>query len=47
MHPWSNNHTTVDGDDYFLYDGTYYRPFYSGSDVVYQVVEDPTAAAEG
>ena len=39
--------TTIDGTDYFIYDGTYYRPFYSGSDVVYQVVEDPTAVVEG
>jgi hypothetical protein len=45
--PEGSTSTTIDGNAYFIYNDTYYRPFYSGSDVVYQVVEDPTAAAEG
>jgi hypothetical protein len=32
---------TVDGVIYLVFEGTYYRPFYSGSDVVYKVVESP------
>ncbi len=34
---------TVKGTAYFVYASTYYRPFYSGSDVVYMVVEKPKA----
>ena len=34
---------TIGGSDYFVYDGTYYTPFYSGSNVVYMVTADPTA----
>ncbi len=34
---------TVKGTAYFVYAGAYYRPFYSGSDVVYMVVEKPKA----
>ena len=45
--PEGSTSTTVDDNAYFIYNDTHYRPFYSGSDVVYQVVEDPTAAAEG
>jgi hypothetical protein len=45
--PEGSETKTIEGTDYFIYDGTYYRPFYSGSDVVYQVVEDPTAASSG
>jgi hypothetical protein len=33
----------VDGKTYFLYEGTYYRPFVSDGETIYQVVEDPTA----
>ncbi len=33
---------TVKGTAYFVYASAYYRPFYSGSDVVYVVVEKPT-----
>ena len=36
---------TVDGIVYFVFNDTYYRPFYSGSDVVYMVVENPEGAA--
>ena len=36
---------TVDGIVYFVFNDTYYRPFYSGSDVVYMVVENPESAA--
>lgn len=35
---------TVDGIVYFVFNETYYRPFYSGSDVVYMVVENPESA---
>ena len=33
----------VGGNSYLEYGGVWYRPFYSGSDVVYQVVNDPGA----
>ena len=32
---------TVDGVAYFVFAGTYYRPFYSGSNVIYMVVANP------
>jgi hypothetical protein len=32
----------VDGNTHFVYADTFYKPFYSGSDVVYMVVADPT-----
>ena len=34
---------TINGAPYYGYAGTYYKPFYSGSDVVYMVVEKPKA----
>lgn len=34
---------TVNDAAYFVYAGTYYKPFYAGSDVVYMVVTDPKA----
>ena len=34
---------SVSGTAYFVYAGTYYKPFYSGNDVVYMVVENPKA----
>ena len=34
---------TVDCQAYFVYAETYYKPFYSGSGVVYVVVEKPKA----
>lgn len=34
---------TVNDAAYFVYAGTYYKPFYAGSDVVYMVVKDPKA----
>jgi len=33
---------TVNGAKYFEFGGIWYRPFYSGSDVVYQTVPNPT-----
>ena len=33
---------TVEDITYFVYNDTYYRPFYSGSEVVYIVAENPT-----
>ena len=35
---------TVDDVVYFVYNDVYYRPFYSGSDVVYIVAENPEGA---
>ena len=35
---------TVNGKKYFVYEGTYYRPFASDGDTVYMVVEDPRQA---
>jgi len=32
---------TIGGADYFVYTGTYYQPFYSGSNAVYMVVAGP------
>ena len=32
---------TIDGVTYFVFADIYYRPFYSGSDVVYIVAEKP------
>jgi hypothetical protein len=32
---------TVGDQDYFVYDDTWYQPFYSGSTAVYVVVEKP------
>ena len=29
------------GTTYFVYGGAYYRPFYSGSSVIYEVVAKP------
>jgi len=31
----------IDGTTYFVFGGAYYRPFYSGSSVIYQVVAKP------
>jgi len=39
--PEGATETTVDGNKVYVYEGTYYRPFYSGSTVVYQVVAPP------
>ena len=36
---------TVDGIVYFVFNDTYYRPSYNGSDVVYMVVENPEGDA--
>jgi hypothetical protein len=33
---------TVNGAKYFEFGGIWYRPFYSGTDVVYQTVANPT-----
>ncbi len=33
----------INGKTYLLYEGTYYQPFVSDGDTIYQVVEDPTA----
>lgn len=32
---------TVNGKKYFVYGGTYYRPFSSEGDTVYMLVENP------
>jgi hypothetical protein len=31
----------IKGTTYFAYGGAYYRPFYSGSSVIYEVVAKP------
>ena len=33
----------IDGRTYRIYEGTYYRPFVSDGETIYQVSEDPTA----
>jgi hypothetical protein len=35
---------TVNGKTSLLYDGTWYRPFVSEGDTIYQVVDDPSAS---
>ena len=35
--------STIGGTDYYVYAGTYYQVFHSGSKVIYMVVKDPTA----
>ena len=37
----------IDGKKYFVYDGTYYRPFSSDGDTVYMVVENPKTKEQG
>jgi hypothetical protein len=37
---------TVNDDVYYLYEGTYYRPFASGDETIYMVVEDPNGQSE-
>jgi hypothetical protein len=37
---------TIDGVAYFVFNDVYYRPFYSGSDVVYIVSENPEATGK-
>ena len=37
---------TIDGVTYFVHNDTYYRPYYSGSDVVYIVAERPEGAEQ-
>ena len=32
----------INGTTYFTFGGAYYRPFYSGSSVIYEVVANPT-----
>ena len=36
---------TIQGKKYFVYDGSYYRPFASDGETIYMVVEDPQKAA--
>ena len=40
--PKSAKETTVDDKKYYTYQDAYYKPFYSGSDVVYMVVAKPS-----
>ena len=35
---------TVAGKKYWVYDGTYYRPFVGDGETIYMVVEDPRQA---
>jgi hypothetical protein len=35
--------TEVKDTEYYEYAGTYYQPFFSGSEVVYMVVKNPSA----
>ena len=42
--PEEANEATVAGKKYFVYDGTYYRPFVSDGETIYMVVEDPRQA---
>ena len=42
--PESAHEETVGGKAYFVHEGTYYRPFASDGETIYQVVEDPNQA---
>jgi len=37
---------SINGTTYFTFGGAYYRPFYSGSSVIYEVVANPTRMAK-
>jgi len=37
--------TTINGSSYFTYGGAYYQPFYSGGEVSYTIVANPTAGS--
>jgi hypothetical protein len=41
--PEEADEQSVAGKTYFLYDGTYYKPFASDGETIYMVVEDPHA----
>ena len=43
--PEGADEETVQGKTYYVYDGTYHRPFASVGDTVYMVVEDPMKQA--
>jgi len=43
--PEEADEQSVAGKTYFVYDGTYYKPFASDGETIYMVVEDPNAAA--
>jgi len=43
--PEDADEETVHGKTYFVYAGTYYRPYASDGDTVYMVVADPTQQA--
>jgi hypothetical protein len=43
--PEEADEETVNGKKYFVYDGTYYRPFASDGETIYMVVEDPSKQA--
>jgi hypothetical protein len=34
---------SANGNRYFKYGGVWYKPYYSGSDVTYETVSNPTA----
>jgi hypothetical protein len=40
--PSNANTVIVNGTTYYSFGGGYYRPFYGGSTVIYQIVKDPT-----
>ena len=39
--PEEADEKTIEGKKYFVYDGTYYRPFASDGEMIYMVVDDP------
>jgi len=39
--PDESSEETVNGNTYFVYENTYYRPFASNGETIYMVVEDP------
>jgi hypothetical protein len=45
MLPEDAKEQKIGDDTYFVYAGTYYKPFYSGDDVVYMVSAMPAGAA--
>ena len=41
--PEEADEETIQGKKYYVYDGTYYRPFASDGETIYMVVDDPRA----
>ena len=43
--PDEANEETINGSKYFVYEGTYYKPFAGDGETIYMVVGDPRRSA--